>query len=60
MAQVQVKQIRSANGSSPRQRDTLRTLKLGKIGKTVTREDDEHLRGLIRNVDHLVEVQEAS
>ena len=37
MADVLVKQVRSAAGSSPRQRDTLRTLRLGRIGKTVVR-----------------------
>lgn len=60
MAQVLIKQVRSANGSSAKQRDTLRTLKLGRIGKSVTREDSEQLRGLVRKVDHLVVVEEVS
>ncbi len=60
MAQVLVKQIKSANGSNAKQRDTLRTLKLGRIGKSVTREDSVHLRGLLRKVDHLVQVEEVS
>ena len=60
MAEVRVKQVRSANGSSPKQRATLQTLKLGRIGKSVTREDSDHLRGLVRKVDHLVEIEEVS
>ena len=46
-------------GSSPRQRDTLRTLSLGRIGKSVVREDSVHLHGLLRNVEHLVTVEPA-
>jgi len=60
MADVVIKQVRSAAGSSPRQRDTLRTLRLGRIGKQTTRTDDEHLRGLLRRVEHLVTVEGGS
>ena len=60
MAAVLIKQVRSASGSSPRQRDTLRTLKLGRIGKSVTREESEHLHGLLRKVEHLVTVESAA
>lgn len=59
MAELLVKQVRSANGASPKQRDTLRTLKLGRIGREVRREDSEHLQGLLRKVEHLVTVEEA-
>ena len=58
MAEVLIKQVRSANGTSPRQRDTLRTLRLGRIGKESRREDSEHLRGLLRNVEHLVTIDD--
>jgi large subunit ribosomal protein L30 len=56
MAEITIRQVRSATGSSPRQRDTLRTLRLGRIGKSVSRTDDEHTRGLLRTVGHLVVV----
>jgi len=59
MAELLIKQVKSATGSSPRQRDTLRTLKLGRIGKSIVREDNEHLHGLLRRVDHLVTVEPA-
>ena len=59
MAELLLKQVRSANGASPRQRDTLRTLKLGRIGKQVRRDDNEHLQGLLRKVSHLVTVEDA-
>ena len=60
MAEVVIKQVKSASGSSPRQRDTLRTLRLGRIGSETTRTDDVHLRGLLRRVEHLVIVEETS
>ena len=59
MAELLLKKVRSANGASPRQRDTLRTLKLGRIGKQVRRDDNEHLQGLLRKVSHLVTVEDA-
>jgi large subunit ribosomal protein L30 len=57
MAGVKITQVRSANGANPRQRDTLRTLGLGKIGRTVERPDHPTLRGEIRVVEHLVKVE---
>ena len=56
MADVVVKQVRSANGANGRQRDTLRSLKLGRIGREVTMSDTPQLRGMLRVIDHLVEV----
>jgi large subunit ribosomal protein L30 len=58
MAEVQLKQVRSTNGTSPRQRDTLRSLGLGRIGRTSSHSDTPQLRGMLRVVDHLVEVQD--
>jgi large subunit ribosomal protein L30 len=53
-----IKQIRSTNGASPRQRDTLRSLRLGRIGRESRRADGPELRGMLRVVGHMVEVQE--
>jgi large subunit ribosomal protein L30 len=53
-----VKQIRSVNGTSPRQRATLRSLKLGRIGRVSNHADGPELRGMLKTVDHLVEVTE--
>jgi large subunit ribosomal protein L30 len=58
MATLRITQVRSSNGANPRQRDSLRTLGLGKIGRTVEREDDPSVRGLIASVSHLVEVSD--
>lgn len=59
MAELLIKQVRSANGASPRQRDTLRTLRLGRIGAETKRADSPQLQGLIRKINHLVEIEEA-
>jgi large subunit ribosomal protein L30 len=56
MATLVIKQVRSANGSNRKQRESLRTLGLGKIGRTAEREDHPTVRGLIHSVRHLVEV----
>jgi large subunit ribosomal protein L30 len=56
MADVKLKQVRSANGANPKQRETLRSLKLGKIGRETEMADTPQLRGMIRVVEHLVEV----
>jgi large subunit ribosomal protein L30 len=57
MAELTVTQVRSSNGASPSQRDTLRSLKLGKIGRTASFSDSPQLQGMLRVVGHLVEVR---
>jgi large subunit ribosomal protein L30 len=58
MAEVTVRQVRSANGSNPKQRETLRSLRLGRIGRSATLADTPQLRGMLRVVDHLVAVDD--
>ena len=58
MASLTITQVRSSNGSSRKQTETLKTLGLGKIGRTVEREDHLSVRGLIHAVGHLVEVRD--
>ena len=57
MATLRITQVRSVNGTSARHRDTLRTLGLGRIGRTVERPDDPAVRGAIHSVRHLVRVE---
>jgi large subunit ribosomal protein L30 len=59
MATLRITQVRSANGANPQQRDSLRTLGLGKIGRSTEREDHPTVLGLIHSVRHLVEVSDA-
>jgi large subunit ribosomal protein L30 len=53
-----VTQRRSKNGADKRQRETLRSLGLRRIGQTVQRQDSPQIRGMIHKVRHLVEVSE--
>jgi large subunit ribosomal protein L30 len=54
-ASLRIVQVRSANGASPAQRDTLRSLGLRRIGSVTERPDHPALRGMVRSVAHLVE-----
>ena len=54
---LRITQVRSPNGSNAKQRDTLRTLGLGKIGKSSERPDDPTVRGAIDAVGHLIKVE---
>jgi large subunit ribosomal protein L30 len=58
MAKLIITQVRSSNGSSRKQHDTLKTLGLGKIGRSTERDDHPTVRGLIHSVQHLVKVDE--
>jgi large subunit ribosomal protein L30 len=57
---VRITQRRSANGTSPSQRETLRSLGLRGIGKSVEKQNGSALQGMIRVVEHLVEVEDVS
>jgi len=56
VSKLVVTQRRSRNGSDQRQRDTLRSLGLRRIGQRVEHEDTPQIRGMIAKVSHLVEV----
>jgi large subunit ribosomal protein L30 len=58
MSQYLIKQVRSANGTNAKQRDTLRSLGLRKIGQTVEKPDSPQLRGMLHAVRHLIVVEE--
>jgi large subunit ribosomal protein L30 len=52
-----VTQVRSAIGSKPKHRGTLRALGLGRIGRTHELPDRPEIRGMVARVNHLVEVR---
>ena len=59
MATLRITQVRSQIGQSERHRGTLRALGLGKIGRSVEREDNRQTLGMLRKVRHLVRVEES-
>ena len=58
MSTLAITQVKSANGTDQRQKDTLRTLGLRRIGHTVERPDSPQLRGMVHAVQHLISVEE--
>jgi large subunit ribosomal protein L30 len=56
MADIVVTQIKSAIGTKPKHRGTLRALGLRGIGQTNTLPDRPEIRGMIARVPHLVSV----
>jgi large subunit ribosomal protein L30 len=57
-AQLSVTQLRSSNGATSKQLDTLRSLGLRRIGHTVHVQDCPQARGMLHAVRHLVDVKE--
>ncbi len=49
---------KSLIGSKPKHRKTIEALGLRKIRQTVEKEDNSQMRGMIHQVQHLVEVEE--
>jgi large subunit ribosomal protein L30 len=56
VSSLKISQVRSANGTNPNQKATLKALKLGRIGKSVELKDSDQLQGQLRVVSHLVVV----
>lgn len=55
---IKVTQVRSATSRGAKQRGTVRALGLKGIGSTVQHADKPEIRGMIKAVEHLVEVEE--
>ena len=54
---MRVTQVKSAIGQNPDNRGTLRSLGLGRIGKTNEVADNAETAGKLRKVAHLVKVE---
>jgi large subunit ribosomal protein L30 len=55
---VKVTQVKSAIGQNPANRGTLRSLGLGRIGKTNELKASPELAGKLRKVAHLIKVED--
>ena len=54
---IKITQVKSGIGFQGRQKKVLAGLGLGKIGRAVTRKDDEYIRGMVNKISHLVRVE---
>ena len=60
MAKIKVSLVRSTIGTLPRQRATVRSLGLRKIGSSTIKEARPEILGMVKVVSHLVTVEEVS
>lgn len=59
MAKLKITLVRSVIGTSQDQRATVKALGLKKTNSTVEKEDNPQIRGMVRKVAHLLQVEEA-
>lgn len=57
MAKIRITQLKSAIGTKPRQRATLKALGLRRIRHQVVQEDSAVIVGMLKKVGHLVHVE---
>ena len=55
---IRIKLVRSVIGSLPKQRATVRSLGLRKVGSSVEQESNPAVLGMVKVVSHLVSVEE--
>ena len=60
MADLRVTQVKSAIGTKPKHRGTLRALGLRRIGHSNVLPDRPEIRGMIARVPHLITVEEVA
>ena len=58
--ELRIKQVRSATGTKPVQRATLKALGLRRINHQVVQKDTPAIRGMVVVVKHLVSVEEVN
>ena len=59
MANLKVTLVKSTIGAVPKHKKTVEAVGLKKLHKTVELPDNEATRGMIKQVQHLVKVEEA-
>jgi large subunit ribosomal protein L30 len=55
---LKITQVRSGIGQSDRHLGTMRALGLGKIGRSAEHQDSPQLQGMLRQIRHLVTIEE--
>jgi large subunit ribosomal protein L30 len=57
MAKIKIKLVRSPIGRPEKHKKTIEALGLKKIGQVVEKEDTPQIRGMIAQVDYMVEIE---
>lgn len=58
MAKLRITLVKSPIGYAKEQKATVKSLGLGKMWRTVEKEDNSSIRGMLHKVRHLVRVEE--
>lgn len=58
MAKIRIRQVRSLINRSGSQRATIKALGLGKINSVTEKEVNPQIQGMVKKIQHLVEVEE--
>lgn len=58
MANLKITLVRSTIGAIPKHKRTIEALGLGKLNSSVVKNDDGAIRGMVKQVSHLVKVEE--
>ncbi len=56
MAKIKIKQVRSVIGRTQRQKDTMIALGFKRMNQVVEHDDTPQILGMVKKVEHLVEV----
>ncbi len=57
-SKIKVRQVRSAIGRQEKQKRTLRALGIHRMHQTIVVEDNPCMRGMVKKVEHLLEIEE--
>jgi large subunit ribosomal protein L30 len=58
MSRIKITLVKSTSGSNKRVKATLEALGIGKVDSSVEHENTPQIKGMVRKVLHLVEVEE--
>ena len=58
MAEIKITLVKSTIGAIPKHRKTVQALGLGKLNSSKIHQDNEAIRGMVKQVSHLVKVEE--
>lgn len=57
-SKLKIRQVRSAINRSGMQKKTIRALGIRRLNQTVVHDDNPCIRGMVKKVEHLVQVEE--
>ena len=58
MAEIKITLVKSTIGSKPKHKKTVQALGLRKLNKSVMQKDNPAIRGMCKQVSHLLKVEE--